>query len=99
MVTPTRSLTNGRSHASPHPWPVAVFAIRLGFQLSNPGETLARAPRSIAAGIVVAFVVVVLVEMIGLQIFHQPEGMDPLLEGERRRVAPTLGLSGCHERC
>ena len=39
---------------------------------------MARAPSGIAAGIVVAFLVVVLVEMIGLQIFHQPEGMDPI---------------------
>ena len=57
---------------------MAVFAIRLGFHLNNPGETLARAPSGITAGIVVAFLVVVLVEMIGLHIFHQPEGMDPI---------------------
>jgi hypothetical protein len=39
---------------------------------------LARALGGIVAGIVVAFLVVVLVETIGLQIFHQPEGMDPI---------------------
>jgi len=39
---------------------------------------LGRALSGIVAGIVVAFLVVVLVETIGLQIFHQPEGMDPI---------------------
>jgi len=39
---------------------------------------LARVLTGIMAGIVGAFLVVVLVEMIGLQIFPQPEGTDPI---------------------
>ena len=38
---------------------------------------MARPLSGITAGMVVAFLVVIVVEMIGLQIFHQPEGMDP----------------------
>ena len=37
-----------------------------------------RAAGGIAAGIVVAFLVVVVVETIGLQFFHQPAGMNPI---------------------
>ncbi len=49
---------------------------------------MARAPAGIAAGIVVAFLVVVAVETIGLQIFHQPAGMDPVdPESVRRHMA------------
>ena len=49
---------------------------------------MAHAPGGIAAGIVIAFLVVVVVETIGLQIFHQPAGMDPIdPESVRRHMA------------
>ena len=57
---------------------MVVFAIRLGFEEFSRGESLARRLSGIAAGMVVAFLVVIVVELLGLQIFPQPEGMDPI---------------------
>jgi hypothetical protein len=39
---------------------------------------VARAIGGVVAGFVIAFVVVFAVELVGMQIFPQPEGMDPL---------------------
>lgn len=53
-------------------------AYAVNIRLFLTGESLARAIGSVVAGIVTAFAVVLAVETIGLQIFPQPAGMDPL---------------------
>lgn len=53
-------------------------AYAVNIRLFLNGESVGRAIGSVVAGIVTAFVVVLAVETIGLQVFAQPEGMDPL---------------------
>jgi hypothetical protein len=51
---------------------------------------LARTIRGIAAGIGIAFVVVLAVEVIGLRLFPQPAGMDPLDPESVREHLPEI---------